>query len=246
MEIYFWLFFAGLVAFTFSTLAGGGGALILVPIVDSLVGTRAVSPVVHLGNFIGRPTRILLFRKHIDWKVVRYYLPSAILGALLGAWIFSEVDLTYLQIIIAGFLISTLWQFRLGKKKRSFTMPIRGFVPLGFAVAIISTIVGATGPVLNPFYLNYGISKEKLIATKAVNSFFLAIIQLSSFTFFGALHGKMWGYGLAIGAGATIGNFIGKRWLKGISDQLFRQILIAFMAVSGLVMLIKLMIDWFS
>lgn len=246
MEIYLWLFIAGMTAFTFSTLAGGGGALILVPIVDSLIGTRAVSPVVHLGNFIGRPTRILLFRKHIDWQVVRHYLPSAILGALLGAWIFAEVKLSYLQIIIASFLISTLWQFRLGKKKQSFSMPIRGFIPLGFAIALVSTLVGATGPVLNPFYLNYGITKEKLIATKAVNSFLLAIVQLSSFTFFGALYGKMWSYGLAIGLGAAVGNILGKRWLKGISDQRFRQLLIAFMAISGLIMLFKLIFDWIN
>ena len=243
MELYIFLFIAGFAAFSFSTVAGGGGALILVPIVDALIGTRAVSPVVHLGNFIGRPTRIFLFWKYIDWKVVAYYLPAGFIGALIGAWLFSTIKLEFLKIGIAIFLISTLWQFRMGKRKYSFSMPIRAFIPLGFIVAILSTLVGATGPVLNPFYLNYGITKEKLIATKAVNSFLLAMVQLSSFSFFGALYGELWAYGLAIGSGAALGNILGKRWLAGMSDQRFRQILLAFMALSGVIMLFMILKD---
>jgi hypothetical protein len=239
MELYFWLFIAGFVAFAFSTLAGGGGAMILVPVVDYFIGTRSVSPVVHLGNFIGRPARIVLFWKHVDWTVVRYYLPSAIAGALIGAWVFVELDLSYLRLVVGLFLISTVWQFKLGKQKRSFPMPLRGFIPLGFFVAIFSTLIGATGPVLNPFYLNYGITKERLIATKAVNSFLLAILQLSSFTFLGALSGEMWWYGLAVGGGATVGNIFGKKMLAKISDQTFRKLLLAFMFLSGILMLLR-------
>jgi len=246
MEIYFLLALAGFFAFAFSTIAGGGGALILVPFVDFVLGSRAVAPVVQLGNFIGRPTRIFLFWKHIDWRITRTYLPLAIVGAWIGTWLFVNVNATVIQLAIALFLISTLWQFRWGKSAKSFPMKLGYFAPLGFVVAIISTLIGATGPVLNPFYLNYGVEKEVLIATKAVNSFLLAIAQLSFYTFFGALYGNMWYYGLSIGVGASLGNYLGKFLLQKISDKSFRLILVIFMALSGVIILLKIAMEYFS
>jgi len=78
-----------------------------------------------------------------------------------------------------------------------------------------------------------------MIATKTANSFIAGLAQLSSYAFLGALEGEMWLYGLAIGAGATIGNIVGKRQLKKVSDTRFRQYVIALMVVSGLLMVGK-------
>ncbi len=246
MEIYFLLAAAGFLAFAFSTVAGGGGAMILVPFVDFVLGSRSVAPVVQLGNFLGRPTRIFLFWKHIDWRITKAYLPAAVVGAWIGSWLFVRMNPVFIQLGIAIFLISTLWQFKWGKSKQSFPMKLSYFTPLGFLVAIISTLIGATGPILNPFYLNYGVQKETLIATKAVNSFLLAIAQLSFYTFFGSLYGNMWLYGLAIGVGASLGNYLGKMVLDKISDQIFRTILVLFMALSGIIILVKLLLNWLS
>jgi uncharacterized membrane protein YfcA len=101
---------------------------------------------------------------------VRYYLPSATAGTVLGAVIFSNIKLEWLQIIVGLFLISTIFQYRFGKKERSLEMKLIWFIPLGFIVELLTTIIGAVGPVLNPFCLNYGLQKEKMIATKTMNS----------------------------------------------------------------------------
>lgn len=88
------------------------------------------------------------------------------------------------------------------------------FIPLGSSVSILGTIIGALGPVLNPFYLNSGLDKEDLIATKTANSFFRGIAQ-SSYSFFGLLDKELWVYGIFLGLGATAGNIIGKNsWPK--------------------------------
>lgn len=243
--IYLLLFLTAMAAFAFSTMAGGGGAMILLPVVNALVGTEKAAPIIQLGNFLGRPTRIILFWKNINWKIVKAYLPLAGIGAFLGAWLFSSFKSDLLQLLVALFLVSTAWQFKFGKEKRSFPMRLGWFGPIGFVIAFISSLIGATGSLLNPFYLNYGSSKEELVATKAANSFFIAIIQLPTYAFFGALEGNMWSFGLAIGLGAGIGNFIGKRWLKRISDLRFRQLLVITMVVIGVMWLVKLAIEYF-
>jgi len=233
------LFIAGLVTFSISTISGGGGALMLIPFLNFIVGTTKTAPIINLGTFIARPSRIIIFWKNIVWKIFWYYVPSAMLGAVIAAYFFSSIKIAWLQIIVALFLISTFFQYGFGKKKRSFPVQLWYFIPLGFIVSIVGTFTGGMGPVLNPFYLNSGITKEELVGTKAANSFFVGIAQISSYTFFGLLTTELWIYGIALGIGATIGNFIGKRLLSKMKNSTFRKLVIAIMVISGILLLIK-------
>jgi uncharacterized protein len=244
--IYLIIFLAGAVAYIISTLSGGGGSLLLVPVISLLIGGKAIAPVINLGNLIGEPVRIILFRKYINWKITLHYVPPAIVGTVLSAWIFSNLKLEWLQIIVGLFLISSIFQYRFGKKERSFKMNLKGFIPLGFFVAFFSTLIGATGPVLNPFYLNYGLEKEPMIATKTINSFFVGLVQITSYTALGSLHGNLWLYGIVLGAGASSGNWIGKIFLKKVSGSMFRKFVIIIMVVSGCIMIAKQLIKYFG
>ena len=92
----------------------------LVPVLNVLIGVGHTAPVLNLGNFIGRPARLIIFWKHIRWKVCLYYAPAALVGAWLGSWFFDSVRVEWLQIVVGVFLISTVFQFQFGKKERSF------------------------------------------------------------------------------------------------------------------------------
>lgn len=227
------LFFLGATAFTLSTISGGGGALMQIPILNFLIGTSQTAPVINLGTFISRPTRIIIFWKHIVWKVFWFYVPSAMIGAVLAAWLFAEVKIYWVQIIVGLFLVSTFFQYRFGKKERSFEVKLWYFIPLGFFISIIGTLTGGMGPILNPFLLNAGIDKESLVGTKAAQSFFLGIAQIGSYAFFGLLTDELWVYGIAMGLGAIVGNLIGKWLLQRMSKLAFRKWVIVIMVISG-------------
>lgn len=233
------LFVLGIGAFILSTIAGGGGSLVLVPVLNYILGVEKTAPILNLGSFIGRPARLIIFWKHIKWKVCLYYAPSAIIGAWIGSWIFSQFKMEWLQVVVGIFLISTVWQYRFGKKQKSFNMRLWYFIPLGLIVSILGTIIGALGPVLNPFYLNLRLDKEDLIATKTANSFLMGIAQIGGYSFFGLLHTELWVYGIALGIGATLGNIFGKRFLIKMKSSTFRKWVIALMVISGVIMIIR-------
>lgn len=233
------LYLLGTVAFTISTISGGGGALMQIPVLNFLIGTSQTAPVINLGTFISRPARIILFWKHIVWKVFWYYVPTAMLGAVIAAYLFSEIKIFWVQILVALFLISTVFQYRFGKKSRSFPVKLWHFIPLGLLISMIGTFTGGMGPILNPFLLNVGIEKEELIATKGAQAFFLGIAQIGSYSFFGLLSKEVWIYGIAIGLGASLGNYFGKLLLKRMSKLAFRRWVVVMMVVSGFVLLIK-------
>lgn len=236
---YLILFLSGVIAYIVSTLSGGGGAIIMLPIVGFYLSPQVVAPVVNLGNMIGRPARLILFWKYIQWDIVKFYVPSALLGAIVGGLIFVQLDSSWIQVVLGIFLLTTPLQFNMGKKKYSFKMKKTYFIPLGFVVTLISTLFGATGAVLNPFYLNMGLVKEKMIATKTANSFLAGIAQIGSYAFLGALNGELWIWGLVIGLGAIIGNIIGKKLLHKMSELNFRRAVLIIMVISGVLMLVK-------
>ncbi len=74
---------------------------------------------------------------------------------------------------------------------------------------------------------------------QTANSFLVGIAQISSYSFFGALYGELWWYGLALVIGASVGNYLGKQYLKKISIRFFNQLVIAMMVISGILLLIK-------
>lgn len=233
------LFVAGMVAFILSIVSGGGGAMLLIPVTSWMLGATAAPPVINLATFISNASRMYLFWKDIDWSLTKYYVPSALVGAWLAALIFSRLDAGWIQLLVGVFLVSTIFQYKFGKVSKTFDMPKVGFIPLGFLIAFMSTLVGGLGPILNPFYMNSGLEKENLIATKTANSFFVGIIQIASYAFFGLLTAKLWVYGLVLGLGAVVGNIIGKRFLAGMSISQFRIMLLMLMVISGLIMVIR-------
>ena len=161
------------------------------------------------------------------------------IGAVVAGWLFSEIQLVWIQLVVGLFLVSTFFQYRFGKKERSFPMQLWYFIPLGFGISIIGTLTGGMGPILNPFLLNAGIDKEALVGTKAAQSFFLGIAQIGSYAFFGLLTPELWWLGGAMGLGAIVGNLIGKWLLQRMSKLAFRRWLITIMVLSGLVLLVQ-------
>jgi hypothetical protein len=106
-------------------------------------------------------------------------------------------------------------------------------MPAGFLKAYVSGLVGTTGPVLNPFYLRYGLIKEKMIATKATHMTIIHLFKLITYGALAAISKEQLIAGLAIGLAAIPANLVGKALLKRISPHQFRQIVIAFMAIGG-------------
>jgi uncharacterized protein len=225
---------AAFIAYIVSTIGGGGGSLLLVPVLSFTLGARAVAPVLSLGEMLSRPVRLVLFWKDIDWTVIKYHVPGSVAGALLGAYLFATIEFAWLQIVVGLFLISTIFQYSFGEKERTFAMRAVYFLPIGFVVSALSALIGATGPVENPFYLNYGIEKERMVGTKTANSFIAGLFQIGAYSFLGVLPRELWGYGIALGIAAGLGSWAGKRILGDMDSKTFRRLVLAVMVISGI------------
>jgi uncharacterized membrane protein YfcA len=245
---------ASFFAWIVSTLAGGGSPFILIPLVNLLMGAASVPPVITIGMFFGNAHRVFLFWREIDWVLTAWYAPGAIAGAILGAYTFTQIHLDWLQLVIGVFLIVSAFLFEIEKKpekldeklaealipeevKPKFQLKAWYIMPAGFLKAYVSGLVGTTGPVLNPFYLRYGLVKEKMIATKAAHMTIIHLVKIITYGAFAAMSKEQIVAGLAIGLAAIPANLVGKYILSRMSPDQFRQIVLAFMGVGGVWML---------
>lgn len=233
------LFIGGGIAWFISTVAAGGAAMLMIPVLSLMLGPQVVAPAISLGAFLANPSRAWLFRTHINWQVSRWLIPGSLVGAVLGAWAFTQISAQWIQVLLGLFLISTVFQYQFGKSKHSFVMKRRWFFPLGLSVSFLSGVVGGSGPVHNPFMLNYGLEKEQLVATKAMNSLIMQLTKLIAYTGFGAMTLEVGTYGLAIGIGGAIGAWIASNHLKNINPGRFRLYTLILMPICGLLLLIK-------
>ena len=233
------LLLIGAAAYIISTVGAGGGALLTIPGVSAIIGISSTAPIVNLGAFVGRPSRFWLFRKTIDWKIVLYYLPASAAGTFTAAYFFKASPVAWIQLCMGLFLVSTLFQYKYGKKRSSFAMRRIFFIPIGFFVSLIGTFTGGIGPVQNPFYLNLKLSKETMIGTKTANSFFMGLFKLIGYSSWGLFTNEMIFFGICLGIGATIGNIIGKRIVVQISEKVFLRFVLVIMVVSGIVLIIE-------
>ena len=231
------LFVAGFVSWAISTLAAGGGSVLIVLAIATILRGQAIAPVVTMTSALASPARMILLWRWIDWRVVRWYVPGATAGAMLGGWMFSRIGTQWLQIVLALFLISTAWQYRLGERSRSFDMRLPWFLPVSFVSGLTSAVVGASGLLANPFYLNYGLMKEAMLATRAVNSLGIQLVKIGAYIMFGVLHWRLARHGLVAGGGAIAAIWFVNPWLRHLTSFRFRQLTVLVMLAGGLLIL---------
>ena len=162
-------------------VAGGGSPLVLIPLVSFLYGSQAVAPVITTGMLLGNIQRLFYFWKEIDWEVTLWELPGVIIGSILGAFTLSYINLEGLQVIIGIALLLMVANYLFGNQEQTFNIKTWQFLPLGFGNSFASGLIGSTGPIMNPAYLNYGLLKEAMIATKAANIILAHVIKLCAY-----------------------------------------------------------------
>ena len=104
-ELLILVFFAlGAISFAASTLFGGGGAMLALP-VASLLAPSLAAPILNLGSLVARPVRLVIFWRYIDWRVVVWYAPAASVGALIAGFAFASSSPAALKLLVAIFLV---------------------------------------------------------------------------------------------------------------------------------------------
>lgn len=210
-----------LAAFFTSIIAGSigmAGGVIFVGILASFVDITYVVPLHAALMIISNGSRIILFLKHINWRIVGFYSLGLLPGAVAGIYIFRLLPKDLIKLMMGIFILVAIL-VPVGKAKTG--LDERVFVFVGLLAGFFGIFFGASGPITAPFYIRRGIIKEELIATKAACQALDHLVKVPLFGLIGINVLVYWDIIIYLSFAIIAGIFIGKRLVKRLSDKAF-------------------------
>ena len=219
--MYLLLFTAALITSFISGVLSMAGGMILMGIFSFLLAVPAAMMLHGITQTFSNGSRVWWYRHHIRKAVLIPYT----LGAFTILGIFSVTAFIPPAGLI--FLLIGLFPFLTRMLPKSFNLDIEqpkiAFLS-GLVVTLTQMLAGASGPVLDIFYLQSKLTKEEILGTKAVTQTFGHILKL---IYYGSL---MMSAGNSLNGwlittviiAALLGNFLGSLIVKRISDVQFK------------------------
>ncbi len=224
---------AALLGSTLAGVTGFGGAAILLPPLVLIFGVKEAIPILTVAQLIGNASRVYFHRKSLDWKVVGYFGLAAVPSAILGAYLFSIVNASWILRVLGAFLLTTaLWRHSGARKIPKF--PAAGFLGVGAVFSFLSAIVGSVGPFIVPFFLSYGLVKSAFIGTEALCTVLMHIAKIAIYGRAALLSFQSASFGLALGPLMILGSWTGKKIVDRIPERVFVILVETTLVLAGL------------
>ena len=224
------LIFSAFITSSISAVLGMGGGIILLGIMAIIIPNGYMVIALHgIIQLISNTTRTYVFRKYLKKDLIKEFLVGAIIGASISAIIIfilikffevssaNEIKVDFLKPIIGVFIIWYLFLKKPKKEKKS-----NSFIKVGSISGLASIFVGATGPLIAPFFLNNNLTKENIIANKAACQMITHLTKIPLFIFFfNVSYIQEYKLLLPLIMAVFIGTNFGKKILDMIPEKLF-------------------------
>jgi len=224
------LIIAAFITSSISAILGMGGGIILLGIMAIIIPDGYMVIALHgIIQLISNTTRTYVFKPHIKQKIVREFFVGALIGAGMSAFIIlvvikfyevslaSEIKVDFLKPIIGIFIVWYLFLKKSKKEKES-----KSFIKVGNISGFASIFIGATGPLIAPFFLNHNLMKEEIIANKAACQMITHLTKIPLFIFFFNVdYFSEYKLLLPLIMAVFIGTIFGKKILGRIPEKIF-------------------------
>ena len=166
-------------------------------------------------------SRAIFGWRFLRWEFVLAFIAGSVIGGLIAAGVTRKINLEYTPLIIAAYILFTVWGPKLEFKK-----PLKGeFVAIGLIQTGLSMLVGATGPMGQAALLGKGLQRDALVVTSALMTTFTHLIKTVLFALLGFSFISYWEIILGMSAGVICGALLGTHIRYKIPQALFQKIL---------------------
>lgn len=225
-------FIVSIVSATF----GFGSAIILIPFSSFLLPIKKAIAIVTIFFIAGNLSKILIFKKHIDWKATFLIWAGAVPMVFAGAYLMviapSEIIEKALGIIILLYVINDY--FNLTKNIRLSNTAIAG---AGGAYGFFAGIIGTGSAIKAALLTHMGLRKERFIAVMATSAILLNIIKTAIYSKFALISQA----DIPLITGLIIcafgGTYVGRNLVKKIHPNTFKKIILIILIIVSIKLL---------
>jgi uncharacterized membrane protein YfcA len=196
------------------------GGMILMGIFGFFLSVPAAMVLHGVAQAVSNGSRIWLYRDHIRWSVLAPYS----LGALIILGIF--VAITFIPNKAIVFILIGAFPFIALCIPKSIDLDMeRKPVALlcGLLVTTAQMLAGASGPVLDLFYVKSSFTRHEILGTKAITQTFGHILKLTYYSFLITAVEELSVFIFsAVVSAAIFGNWLGSLVVNKINDKTFK------------------------
>ena len=244
------LIISAFITSSISAVIGMGGGIILLGIMAILIPEGYMVIALHgIIQLASNTTRTYVFKNYIKKKLIKEFSIGSLIGLCISSLIIllliniyqvssaNEIKTDFLKPLVGIFII---WYLFI--KKKTSNKKNKTFYFVGGISGLSTVFIGATGPLIAPFFLNQKFSKENIIANKAACQMISHLGKIPLFIFFfNVNYIKEYQILLPLILAVFIGTNFGKKVLHFIPEKIFKKLF----KLALLIIAIKLIIGNF-
>lgn len=220
-----------------SAILGMAGGISLLAAMLLYLDPLVAIPLHGVIQLVSNISRTAVQRKHVRWGLMARFAIFLLPAGFLGFHIIRDLDPALGRILIGFFVLTAVWiprswlnKMGAGKKNEN-----RTFVFLGGLVGFLSMTVGATGPLIAPFFLGLGFSRQAIVGTKAACQITAHLSKILIFGIAGFAFSEHLVLLISLSVVTILGTLVGSRLLDKFNEKAFQ---IGYRSVLTLVALV--------
>jgi uncharacterized membrane protein YfcA len=206
-----------------SAVIGMAGGIVLLSVMLLYLEPLAAIPL-HGGiQLVSNGSRAFIQREHVDWALARRYALLLLPAGAAGLPVAYALPASLTRGLIGVFVLGATWRpgwLMLGTHPEHARPGLR-FYMLGAVAGFLQVVIGATGPLIAPFFLNLGLTRQSLVGTKAACQ---TLGHLAKLVLFGIAGFAYQDFGLllmTLSAAVVVGTWLGSRLLERVNERVF-------------------------
>ncbi|MCA9864832.1 MAG: sulfite exporter TauE/SafE family protein [Thermomicrobiales bacterium] len=227
---------AAFLATILSSVAGFGGATMLLPVFVALFGARDAVAVLTVTQLVSNGSRAWFNREQVVRPIVGWFALGAVPAAIAGSLVFASTPLSALSRVIGAVLLLLVgWRH---VRPQGLKPGLREFAAVGAVSGFGSALVGSRGPLTAPFFLGFGLTKRAYIGTEASSATVRHVTKLVVYGGAAVLSAGSLATGLALAPATMGGAWAGARLLNRVPARLFMVLVEISLVVAGVLLLL--------
>lgn len=231
-------FLVVLFAFMVRAIVGFGSGLISVALLVLLLPVRTAVSVVYLLDFAGAIALGAYDLRHVQWRELRWIVPSSLIGVGIGAYILKVADTQSIVSILGGFILLYVAYALLVRPDRLPAIRSLWAIPLGLAGGVLSSLYGGGGPPIVAYFQMRRLEKRDFRATFQILALIDAVVRGLFYVALGIMTASVGWTALWLLPPMALGLLVGN-WLHfRVSERLFFFLALGVLLLSGLKLMI--------
>lgn len=222
------------------TASGVSSSVLFVPLASLFVEPRTVLGYTATLHIIGNSIRLVMYFSHIEWRLaVKIGIPAVIFTAI-GAVLSSYLDQKFFSALLGFFLIVFSFLMLSSERIIKKMSEIRSAPYVGGVLSgLLTGLVGSGGAIRSLSLSVFQLTPLSFTATSTLIDFGGDIFRFFIYMEQGYLEAHHYLFLPLVVVGVFFANWLAKQWLKRITPQRFRKIILLLVFVMGIISFVK-------